>query len=212
MKESGPHRFEFGANYYAAQTYSDIPAADGRRIQIGWMNGGQYPHMPFNQQMSFPGELVLKQTTEGLRLFKRPVRELESLHGKLFEWSGTLKSGENPLAEVNGDLFDMRMEVAPATAEHVSLSIRGAKLDYDAKRGELSLLGKSAVVTPGAATLKLQILIDRSSLEVFAADGRIVTSSCFVPTKDQSGAPLVLAGNGPKVEKLDVWPLSTCWK
>ena len=45
---------DYGANYYAVQTYSDIPAGDGRRIQIAWMNGGSYPKMPFNQQMSFP--------------------------------------------------------------------------------------------------------------------------------------------------------------
>jgi sucrose-6-phosphate hydrolase SacC (GH32 family) len=31
---------DFGANYYAMQTYSDIPAQDGRRIQIAWMAGG----------------------------------------------------------------------------------------------------------------------------------------------------------------------------
>ena len=66
VKESGPHRFEFGANYYAAQTYSDIPAADGRRIQIGWMSGGKYPHMPFNQQMSFPGGVGAAANFRGL--------------------------------------------------------------------------------------------------------------------------------------------------
>ena len=59
-RESGPHRFEFGGNFYAAQSYSDIPAADGRRIQIAWMNGGRYPKMPFNQQMSIPAELTLR--------------------------------------------------------------------------------------------------------------------------------------------------------
>ena len=167
VKESGPHIFEFGNNYYAAQTYSDIPAADGRRIQIAWMTGGQYPHMPFNQQMAFPAELTLRQTPEGLRLFKRPIRELDTLHGTHFQWHGTLKQGDNPLASVAGDLFDVRMEIDPATAARVSLTIRGAKLDYEAKSGKLSLLGKTAVVSPGGAKIKLQILVDRSSIEVF---------------------------------------------
>ena len=40
--EEGPLTPEFGANYYAVQTYSDIPERDGRRIQIAWMNGGSY--------------------------------------------------------------------------------------------------------------------------------------------------------------------------
>ena len=42
-KEAGPFRFEHGNNYYAAQSYSDIPKEDGRRIQIAWMHGGRYP-------------------------------------------------------------------------------------------------------------------------------------------------------------------------
>src|SRR5579871_2097633 len=48
--EAGPLAADYGANFYAGQTYSDIPANDGRRIQIAWMSGGRYPEMPFNQQ------------------------------------------------------------------------------------------------------------------------------------------------------------------
>ena len=69
-KESGPYHFEYRAHYLAAQTYSDIPRSDGQRIQIAWMNGGQYPGMPFNQQMSLPGELTLRSFPEGIRLLQ----------------------------------------------------------------------------------------------------------------------------------------------
>ncbi len=48
----------------AAHRPSDIPPADGRRIQIAWMFKASYPGMPFNQQMSFPGELTLHRTPE----------------------------------------------------------------------------------------------------------------------------------------------------
>ena len=68
LKESGPHRFEFGANYYAAQTYSDIPAADGRRIQIGWMSGGKYPHAVQSTDV-VSWRVTLRKTPGGLRLF-----------------------------------------------------------------------------------------------------------------------------------------------
>jgi len=211
VKESGPHIFEFGNNYYAAQTYSDIPAADGRRIQIAWMNGGQYPHMPFNQQMAFPAELTLRQTPEGLRLYKRPIREVDTLHGAHFQWHGTLKQGENPLAAVAGDSFDVQVEIDSATSPRVSLSIRGAKLEYEAKSGKLSLLGKTAVVSPGGAKIKLQILIDRSSIDVFVDDGRIAMSSCFIPAAGHDKPPLLLEGDGAKAESFDVWQLKSCW-
>ena len=78
--EAGPLQVDFGANYYAVQTYSDLLPADGRRIQIAWMNGGSYPGMPFNQQMSFPCAMTLRRTPDGLRLYRWPVKEIRSLY------------------------------------------------------------------------------------------------------------------------------------
>ena len=67
-----------GQGFYAAQTFSDIPVKDGRRIQIGWLQT-ETKGMPFNQGMSLPHELRLTQTPEGPRLTFTPVKELESL-------------------------------------------------------------------------------------------------------------------------------------
>ncbi len=36
-QEGGPFAADYGANYYAVQTYSDLPESDGRRIQVAWM-------------------------------------------------------------------------------------------------------------------------------------------------------------------------------
>ena len=63
-------RGDAGASFYAAQTFSDIPARDGRRVQIAWMRGGDYPGMPFTQQMSFPCTLTLHSTPDGPRLYR----------------------------------------------------------------------------------------------------------------------------------------------
>ena len=82
QKEAGPLPSHWGKNRYAAQTFSDIPALDGRRIQIAWMAGGQYPGMPFNQQMSFPVTLGLRTFAEGVRLCALPVKEIETIHGR----------------------------------------------------------------------------------------------------------------------------------
>ena len=100
-KEAGPFRFEFGNNYYAAQTYNDIPKEDGRRIQIAWMKGGRYPGMPFNQQMSFPSVLTLRTLPEGIRLCREPVGEIEKLHDKQHTFKDLLlKPGDDPLKDI----------------------------------------------------------------------------------------------------------------
>src|SRR5262249_46710322 len=70
-----------GKGFYAAQTYSDIPAKDGRRIQIGWLQAPS-PGMPFNQAMSVPLDVKLVSTKDGARLTWNPVREVEALRSK----------------------------------------------------------------------------------------------------------------------------------
>ena len=110
-KESKPLPADYGANFYAAQTWSDIPQADGRRIQIAWMAGGKYPGMPFDQQMNFPTEVTLRTTPEGIRMYRLPVREIEKIRLAGKRWANLdIHPGEFPLAEGSGELFDMAAE------------------------------------------------------------------------------------------------------
>src|SRR5690606_8859139 len=78
----------FSGKMYAAQTFSNIPDADGRRIQIGW---GQisHPGMPFNMMMTFPTHLTLRTTPKGIRMFSEPIAEIRSLHKKTYKWDPT---------------------------------------------------------------------------------------------------------------------------
>ncbi len=92
----------YGANYYAVQTFSDLP--NKRRVQMSWMSGGSYPGMPFNQQMSCPYEFKLRKYEYGsYRIFALPVQEIEALRGTPHSWKNLdLKPGENPLADLTG--------------------------------------------------------------------------------------------------------------
>jgi len=121
-------RVDYGANYYAVQSYCDIPPVDGRRIQIAWMAGGRYPRMPFNQQMSFPAEMTLHRTPDGLRIHRVPVKEIETLHEKpmLSIWQ-MLAPGDDPLAAVKGDLFEIRAEIDPIQAQEITFTVRDRK-------------------------------------------------------------------------------------
>ena len=85
--ESGKYYYGNGA-IYAAQTFDNIPASDGRRIQIGW-GRIQQPGMPFNQMMLLPTELTLRTTKDGIRMFSYPVKEVEILQGKEYSLENT---------------------------------------------------------------------------------------------------------------------------
>lgn len=148
-KESGPHAADEGENFYAAQTYSDIPAADGRRVQIAWMRGGKYPRMPFNQQMSFPCELTLRTFPEGIRLCRTPVREVEKLYRQTQHWQKlVLRPGDNPLRKIEGELFDIRADLVPGHAAEVVLKVRGEPIRYEARTQTIHCRGKQARLVP----------------------------------------------------------------
>ncbi len=201
-------RVDFGSNFYAVQTYSDAP--DGRRIQIAWMRGGQYPGMPFNQQMSFPAELTLRATPEGPRLLRAPVRELSLIHGQERHWEGlTLKPGDNPLADLRGELFDIQAELEVGDATEVGLLVRGEELVYRVKDKKLKGLGESPVELQDGK-LKLRVVVDRTSIETFAQDGQVSLTGCFLP-KDQ-GLALFSRGGTARVRSLVVHELTSAWE
>jgi fructan beta-fructosidase len=209
--ESDSLQMHFGGNRYAAQTFSDIPSSDGRRIQIAWMAGGKYPGMPFNQQFAFPVSLTLRTFPEGVRLCSLPIKEIDSLHDKHFGWNGQLKPNDNPLANANGELFDIRLDIEPAAASEVGMTIRGLPIQYNVKEKTLTCDGKSAQVDLANGHLVLQILVDRSSIEIFAADGRVNMDYCFLPPADNKTLSVWAKDGEAKVHALDTWELHSIW-
>jgi fructan beta-fructosidase len=212
VPEGGVRQVDFGQNYYAVQTYSDIPASDGRRIQIAWMRDGKYPGMAFNQQMSFPAELTLRTTEDGPRMFRNPCKEIEVLHGSEHRWNDvTVSPGEVFSAGAVGGLLDIRADVELGSATEVGLNVQGQTVRYDVKGKTLSALGGA----PLAATdghLRLEVLVDRTSLETFANGGRVSLTSCFLPGTDDGGLTVFAKGGSARVKSMVVYELKSAWR
>jgi fructan beta-fructosidase len=209
--EGKPQPADRGGNCYAVQTFSDV--SDGRRIQIAWMNGGKYPRMPFNQQMSFPCEMQLRTFPEGLRLCRTPVKELETLRGKEHRFADvTLKSGENPLAGLAGDCFEIRAEFELGDATEFGLKLRGEAVSYSVKDRKLTCLGRSAELAPNGNRVQLQVLLDRASLEVFGNDGRVSLTTCFLPKARNKSLEAYANGGSAKLVTLTAYELKSSWR
>jgi fructan beta-fructosidase len=198
-------------NFYAAQTYSSTP--DGRRVQIGWGNGVVFPDMPFNQQMAFPCTLTLRKTADGLRMFAEPVKEIESLHAKKHAVAaGTLKPGDNPLADVTGDLFDIRAEFEPGDAEAFGLTIRGIPVIYDVKKQEISCKGVAAALKPEDGKVRLELLVDRGSIESFGNAGRVALSVGVIPADDNRSLEVFSRGGAARLRSLEAFEIKSAWE
>ncbi|HWI55930.1 MAG TPA: GH32 C-terminal domain-containing protein, partial [Bacillota bacterium] len=201
-----------GRGFYAAQTYSDIPANDGRRIQNGWLQTAT-PGMSFNQAMTIPLELKLTATPKGPRLTWTPVKELASLRAKSHPIDPvTLQPGSvNPLAGVKADLVELRAEFEPGASE-TSFTVRGATIAYDAQQQELAVNGHRVPAPLLAGKQRLTIYCDRTALEVFASDGLVYVPMPFTPKADDGTLSVQAKSASTKITVLQVYELKSAWE
>ena len=211
--ESERLRFNWGNAYAAAQSYNDIPAGDGRRINIGAAFGTRMPGMAFGQMMNFPTELHLQNTEEGPRLFALPVKEIKSLYASTRKFAGVQLSPDGTvLPGVEGDLFDLSAEfVTGAATEEVGLTLRGVAVTFDAKTQQLVCGERSAPLKPVAGKIKLRVLVDRVSLEIFANDGRVYMPMAVNPKDADRSIAVFAKGIGTQLTELTVNTLKSAW-
>jgi fructan beta-fructosidase len=209
--ESGPQTLHHGNIWYASQTYTDIPAEDGRRILVPWGTMAT-PGMPFNQMMGLPVELTLRTTEDGLRLLAEPVREYASLRAKSQSIkSQALNPGENPLAGIIGELLDLNVEFEPGTATELGFKLRGVPLNYDVKKQELVCEGQKAALKPLNGKIRLRLLVDRTSIDIFGNDGRLYMSAGVIVPSENHSMEVFAKGGAAKINSLEVYELKSAW-
>ena len=218
--ETAKMKSDFGKNYYATQTWSNIPESDGRTIQIAWMKGGEFPEMPFNGQMTFPSQLSLTHFNFGYKLIRKPVTEIEKLHNKHYKWEnkGLIPGiNENILKKIKDDCLHIIGEFDLKTSDNFGFMIRGSKkvpgaeILYNVKRGTLSVLGLTVPLMPVDNKISLEILVDRTSIEIYANGGQTVISNCFTPEEGANDLSLFTNGGELGVVKLDVYSMNSIW-
>ena len=186
---------DFGKNYYAAQTFNNSP--DGRTVVIGWMRGSDFNKvgMPFNEQMSFPTTMELRTTPDGVKLFRWPIKEIESLYTKRHEFSNRpVDELADTLSGVDVDLIDASIEFDPKKTGNVEWNLRGLKVSYDADKQQFIYDGSRLAAPPVNGKVKLRVLVDRGSIELFANDGAAVATHFALP--DPKNRSISLSGNG----------------
>jgi fructan beta-fructosidase len=208
--ETGITQYSYGNCFYASQTFSNVPK--GRRVQMAW---GVIPMegMPFNQQLLFPVELTLHTTDEGLRMFAYPIKEIKSIHGTEHAWTDVqLKPGQNILTGVGGELFDIDAKFDVGDADEFGFLINGYSVKYNVEKNELSCGRPKAELKPIDGKVRLRILVDRVSIEVFANEGRVYMPIRAIPQPDERGLEVFTKGGKTKLENLEIYELKSVWE
>jgi fructan beta-fructosidase len=216
-------RFNYGNAFYAYQTFSDIPEEDGRRIMMGW---GQVPmpDMPWNQMITFSIVLSLRTTDEGIRMFAEPVEEVEKLHKKKHSWKDETIKGTKTLTGIDGELFHIKAQFEVGDADSFGIIVREYNITYNTKdsrivcTGPKNEIGPENFYKPHDALLKpidgkifLEVLLDRTYVEVFVNNGRYYfPMGTYLVDKNPA---IKVFSNGGKTElkNLEIYELNSIW-
>jgi fructan beta-fructosidase len=223
-----PATTDYGRDFYAAVSWSDIPAEDGRRIWIGWANNWVYanhtPTTPWQGAMSLPRQLRLQQRADGLRLIQQPVVELLLLRTDLRQMTLQLTAAPQALT-VRSAVFEMLVDLQLGQAQEVGIRVRvgegqATTIGYRRQGGVLFLDRRQsgavdfapsfagideAPLTPEADTIRLRIIVDRSVVEVFADDGAVVLTSLMFPDPASDGIELYALGGDDAVAEVQLY-------
>ena len=199
-----------GTCAYAGQTWSDIPADDGRRIHCAWLRQ-EMPGMPFNQMLTFPVELTLRMVGDELRIFANPVKEIETLHGDSYIFDqDNFAENDGQLEKINSELLHIRSEFLTGAAGTCGFRINGVDVMYDAAAHELSCLNLKAKLVPVDNKIKLEILIDRTSIEIFANDGLVYMPVGHIMVDHDKSVKIIHTGD-TKILNMEVYELKSAW-
>jgi levanase/fructan beta-fructosidase len=216
--ETEKKKGDYGRNFYATMTFENMPASDPRRIQMAWMRGwDDYPKdMPFNQQASFPCELTLRRLSTGLTLCRTPIAEIATLRGPggVSLKDQSIKPGVNRLAEVAGELFDIRLvlDVSGSTCEELTLNLRGNEVRYNLKRAILRSHGSEVSLPAEAGEVEIRVLMDRLSLETFGNRGAVSITNVARQNQASPHLALTATGGDAALKSIEVHPLRSIWK
>ncbi|MCQ2429994.1 MAG: glycoside hydrolase family 32 protein [Clostridia bacterium] len=179
VQDQGKPHFET-ANY-AGQCFAGLP--DGQAICVDWYTGAQ-DGCRWSQAMSIPMELSLRKLNGFRYLCHKPAAAVDGCKGFERLYSGISVTPDAPLTVSlrepgDGKLFDLTLTVPFDGKTIFSISLYGRRLVFDMAQNRCFLPGDKGcpLVPDGDETLKLRVLFDTCTAEVFVQDGLFSASA-----------------------------------
>lgn len=223
---------DYGPDEYAGITWSNTGA---RKIFLGWMSNWMYanqvPTEGWRNGMTLPRELGLKQVNNEWYVTSKPVKELERIGSASTVAANVTVTKNTELAKGrSGAKVPCRIDLATEAAKSFTVTLSNKKgeavvIGYDKGANEYFIdrtqSGKKdfnkdfaakhkAPRFSKSANMNLSLLIDLSSVELFADDGLSVMTALFFPNEPYDKIQ-VQSTEGIVFKKLAYTPLKSIW-
>lgn len=224
---------DFGKDHYATVSWSDAP--DGRRTAIGWMSNWQYaadvPTEQFRSANTLPRDLSLFRGPDGeIYLASSPSPELKALRGDRIVSNRSFTAGKKAasfrLPASSGGLCEILFDIDASKGGNVNIELSNSKgekavmvfdpeaatISFDRTQAGISDFSPEFPAVTIAPTFSedgktsVHLFIDRSSIELFARDGRYAMTNLVFPAEPYSSLSISSDGKA-KISSLDIYTL-----
>ncbi len=183
---------DYGVDNYAGVTWSDVPQEDGRKLFLGWMSnwlyGQEVPTQPWRSAMTLPRSLHLYKHQEEFYVASKPVEELKKIRSdsrilvsseinfedELIELELTPNQDEFKLVFSNDDGDEIVFQKSDALFKFDRS--KSGKVDFNEEFGKIHEMEDLNL-----SIEKIQVFIDRSSIEIFLNEGQLVFTQLVFP-------------------------------
>lgn len=232
IQEQSAQIIDHGFDFYAMQSWNDMPGQ--RHVWIGWINHWKYanltPTTPWRGCMSLPRELSVLQDAAGeYRLLQRPVSGFEDL----IDQTDVYRGDDPVLAQGVDGSGSMRICIegyAPEGRGSMTLKLYDDQEDLvtislDGERGTLTLDRSrascnqfdrhflpevSVQLESQLLPADLEIVVDRSVIEIFACRGAVVMTNLFFMKGMLSS--MTLEQSSPSCSSVRISQLHSIWE
>jgi levanase/fructan beta-fructosidase len=221
---------DYGRDNYAGVTWSNIPESDGRKLFMAWMSNWDYakevPTTKWRSAMTLARELRLKKADQSYVLFSEPVKELEKFKKTRLEKNNISFNDEFSIIDKSIDINKTVTNISLSNLNNDTYTFtlnneEGNKVEFGinntekyyfidrTKSGDLSFSEKFADVISKAYfdnhldKINVQIIIDKTSIELFYNKGETVMTEIFFTNSPLETLKLAtLKHSNTKIEKL----------
>ncbi|MEV6740366.1 GH32 C-terminal domain-containing protein [Streptomyces sp. NPDC051104] len=231
------HWLDYGRDFYAANSWNDAPG--GRRVMVAWMNNWDYagniPTSPWRSADTFPRQLSLRTVSGKTRLVQQPAGELATLRGTDVRVPTTTVTDTTTPLGVRGSTLEIKADLTAGSATRFGLDVRtGAgqrtRIGYDTSTGEVYLdrtasgavdfdptfaVTERAPLALEGKPLHLRILVDASSVEVYAENTRgeqVVLTDQIYPDPSSTGVDVFAENGTATFSGTHAWQLKSIWR
>ena len=219
--ENKQYWLDAGTDNYAMVSWSDIPAQDGRKLMLGWMSNWQYaqqvPTYRWRSAMTLPREVTLVNIAEKeWKLKSEIVREFESYKENKTAISKNnivndhlLILQKNPIVcELNISFNrkplqgEFTISISSPEKDTLKIGFDPASNRYfiDRVKAGISDFNKAfpakhfSPCLSQNTSLSIKIILDKSSVELFADEGLTAMTDIFFPIGDMNKIEVHAAG------------------